>query len=77
MSQVTAQTCPVCGVRIEAAASGDRVYFSYGPPGTRAKLWSRVCQYAQKPACINGDREAVGPISSSDGYDANPNLSLG
>ena len=77
MSSAPAQTCPVCGVRIETAAAGDRVYFSYGPPGTRAKLWSRVCQYAQKPDCINSDRDAVGTIQPSDQYDANPNISLG
>lgn len=32
---------------------GDRVIFSAGPPGTRARLWARVCQYVNKPGCIN------------------------
>jgi hypothetical protein len=32
---------------------GDRVLFSAGPPGTRARLYARVCQYVQKAGCIN------------------------
>ncbi|NJL87546.1 MAG: hypothetical protein HC886_18695 [Leptolyngbyaceae cyanobacterium SM1_1_3] len=48
--------CPVCGVKILAGViGGDRVLFSAGPPGDRAKLWARVCQYNQKPGCINSD----------------------
>lgn len=52
-NQSREQTCPVCGVKILKIVGGDRVLFSFGPPGTREMLWSRVCQYAQKPGCIN------------------------
>jgi hypothetical protein len=34
---------------------GDRVLFSVGPPGTRVKLYARVCRYVEKPGCINKD----------------------
>lgn len=46
------EVCPVCGVKIVA---GNRVLFSAGPPGDRAKLWSRVCKYVKdkKKGCIN------------------------
>ena len=48
------QTCPVCGVKIlVGVVGGDRVLFSAGPPGTRARLYARVCQYVQKAGCIN------------------------
>lgn len=43
------EQCPVCGVKIE----GDVVYFSFGKPGTRARLQARVCQYAKSEGCIN------------------------
>lgn len=49
-------TCPVCGVKIIQSPAGDRVLFSVGAPGTRAILWTRVCQYAKKPGCINADQ---------------------
>ncbi|MFE4108672.1 hypothetical protein [Almyronema epifaneia] len=50
------KTCPICGVKILVGViGGDRVLFSVGPPGDRAKLWARVCQYNQKPGCINPD----------------------
>ncbi|WP_293090315.1 hypothetical protein [Okeania sp. SIO3B5] len=43
MSENQQEICPVCLVKI---VGGDRVLFSSGPPGTKAKLWARVCQYA-------------------------------
>lgn len=57
----TCQTCPVCGVRVvldEQDPSRDQVLFSFGKPGTRGKLWARVCNYIQKDkdkreGCIN------------------------
>ncbi|MCU0526539.1 MAG: hypothetical protein MUF72_17130 [Elainella sp. Prado103] len=52
------QVCPVCGVKILKMIGGDRVLFAAGPPGTRAVLWQRVCQYAQKAGCINPDGAA-------------------
>lgn len=42
--------------------------FSAGSPGTRAQLWARVCQYSQKPGCINKDRNAIGEIKPDDYY---------
>ena len=54
MTEPTTQTCPVCSVTIQVGtAGGDRVTFSSGPQGTRAKLWARVCQFNKKPGCIN------------------------
>lgn len=58
MASVQSETCPVCGVEI----IGDYVKFSVGPPGTRSRLRQRVCQYAQKPGCINTEEQAS-PIS--------------
>ncbi len=52
---MTEQLCPVCGVKIVKMIGNDRVLFSYGSPGTREKLWQRVCQYVQKSDCINSD----------------------
>ncbi|MGB3573637.1 MAG: hypothetical protein WA783_04590 [Phormidesmis sp.] len=77
MADSSAQTCPICGVTVvPGGAAGDRVIFSTGPQGTRAKLWARVCQYNKKVGCINeqGKNES---ISADDYYkDApKPNLS--
>lgn len=66
MADLQPQVCPVCGVKILPAIGGDRVLFSAGPPGTRAKLWARVCQFVDKPACINRDKTAIGEITDSD-----------
>jgi len=63
MSQI--ETCPVCGVKI---VGGDKVLFSSGSPGNRARLFARVCNYVQKPGCINQDQEAIGKISANDYY---------
>lgn len=57
--------CPACSVKIIA---GDKVLFSSGSPGTRARLWTRVCQYNKKPGCINPDQEAIGEIQPNDYY---------
>ncbi|KAM3091569.1 hypothetical protein ACKFKG_25210 [Phormidesmis sp. 146-35] len=65
---MSTQTCPVCGVKILQIIGGDRVIFSAGTPGTRATLWARVCQYNQKPGCINQNKDAIGEIKSSDRY---------
>jgi hypothetical protein len=50
------QVCPVCGVKIIKLIGGDRVLFTVGAPGTRESLWKKVCQYTDKPACINKDQ---------------------
>lgn len=59
------ETCPICKVVIEDDA---KVLFSYGPPGTRARLWARVCNYAKNPGCINQCEEKIGDVASSDYY---------
>ena len=65
MSNHSSQTCPVCGVKI---VGGDKVIFSSGPMGTRARLWARVCNYAKKPGCINQDQQAIGDVQENDFY---------
>ncbi len=72
MSNCNVDVCPVCQVQIEG---GDKVLFSYGPVGTRARLWARVCQYAKKSGCINQNKEAIGPIKETDFYLEPPALS--
>ncbi|NJO39665.1 MAG: hypothetical protein HC769_20010 [Cyanobacteria bacterium CRU_2_1] len=62
------QVCPICGVKILKIIGGDRVMFSAGPPGTRAILWARVCQYTEKRGCINRDKEAIGNVKPQDYY---------
>ncbi|MGQ9869457.1 hypothetical protein [Leptodesmis sp.] len=53
MSDLNMQVYLLCSVKIIKAIGGDRVVFSAGPPGTRKILWQKVCQYVQKPGCIN------------------------
>jgi hypothetical protein len=59
------KTCPVCGVKIEGE---DKVLFSTGAAGTRARLWARVCNYVQKPDCINQNPASIGVVSEYDYY---------
>jgi hypothetical protein len=71
--------CSLCTVEIQAMAGGaDLVYFSQGAPGTRAKLWARVCQYLRTPEqcaqCINQDLSLRGDVSSSDYYAEAPSF---
>ena len=58
----------------------DLVHFSPGAPGSRAKLWARVCQYLrsdeQKCQCLNQDRNLVGQVVMSDYYDEAPVIDL-
>lgn len=59
----TCRVCPVCTVRIIEDAEKEPenpVLFSHGKPGTKARLWARVCSYIQDradkyPHCINKD----------------------
>ncbi|MEO1591760.1 MAG: hypothetical protein AAFU71_10760 [Cyanobacteria bacterium J06632_22] len=67
-----AQTCPVCGVSI----IDDEVQFSSGTPGTRARLYARVCQYTSRPECINRDPNAIGTILKEDGFEPGQDISL-
>ena len=67
------QICAVCGVSI----TGDgQVNFSDGNPGTRARLYARVCQYAQKSECINHESQLIGEIQSEDGFDSGEDLQM-
>lgn len=47
------EVCPVCQVQID----GDRVLFSHGEPGTRSRLYARVCRFTKKDGCINGPQD--------------------
>ncbi|MEL6138876.1 MAG: hypothetical protein AAFR42_15885 [Cyanobacteria bacterium J06628_6] len=71
-SSTDSQTCPVCGVTI----TGDEVQFSTGAPGTRARLYARVCQYTSKPGCINQDPAVIGTVMKEDGFDPGQNVQL-
>jgi hypothetical protein len=68
MTESNIQVCPVCSVKIIKAIGGDKVLFSAGPPGTRATLWARVCQYTRKTGCINKNADAIGEIKPNDYY---------
>jgi hypothetical protein len=74
--------CNLCQVEIEAGAGGaDLVHFSMGAPGSRAKLWARVCQYLRSPeqcgACLNQDPQQRGEVVASDYYAEAPVIDLG
>ncbi len=61
----TLSTCPVCGVSI---TDDGKVNFTVGKPGTRAKLYARVCKFNQKPGCINQEPELIGDIAPADSF---------
>ncbi|MGK7872468.1 MAG: hypothetical protein AB4426_03910 [Xenococcaceae cyanobacterium] len=65
------QTCPVCSVSI---TEDGQVNFSTGSPGTRARLYARVCQYTQKPGCINQESQLIGSLSDEDGFESGEDL---
>jgi len=65
MSNSKLEKCSVCGVEIENDA---KVNFSYGKPGTRSRLWARVCRFTKSPDCINQDEGKIGDIKDSDYY---------
>lgn len=44
------KVCPACGVTITDTGE---VLFSVGKPGTKERLYARVCQFSKKPDCIN------------------------
>ena len=51
----------------------DQVLFSQGAPGTRTKLWARVCQYVKEPQrCINQDAGLRGEAGVDDFYGEAP-----
>ncbi len=65
MSNTKIETCPVCGVKIE---NGDKVIFATGKPGSRGRLYARVCNFVKNADCINQDEARIGAISSNDYY---------
>ena len=65
------QVCPVCQVTI---MPDGKVLFSSGSPGTRARLHARVCQYTQKPGCINQDADLIGEVRRNDTFESGENL---
>ena len=67
------QICPVCGVSI---TPDGKVNFAGGSPGTRARLYARVCQYAQKPECINQESQLIGEITRQDGFESGQDLPM-
>ncbi|MFQ6540011.1 MULTISPECIES: hypothetical protein [Aphanothece] len=78
----TRQRCSLCQVEIQGMVGGaDLVHFSQGAPGTRAKLWARVCQYlrsdGQKAQCLNQDPSQRGTVQSSDYYAEAPMIDVG
>jgi hypothetical protein len=78
----TRQRCSLCQVEIQGMVGGnDLVHFSMGAPGSRAKLWARVCQYLRSPEqcrqCLNQDAQLRGSVSANDYYAEAPVLDLG
>ncbi|MFO8237105.1 MAG: hypothetical protein R6U00_02390 [Prochlorococcaceae cyanobacterium] len=76
------QRCSVCQVEIQGMVGGnDLVHFSQGAPGTRAKLWARVCQFLRsddkRALCLNQDVSQRGTVVQSDYYDEAPVINLG
>ena len=63
--------CPVCNVSI---TEDGQVNFSNGTPDTRARLYARVCQYTQKPGCINQESQLVGELTREDGFESGEDL---
>ncbi|MFO7628876.1 MAG: hypothetical protein R6W06_05045 [Prochlorococcaceae cyanobacterium] len=75
------QRCSLCQVEIQGMAGGkDLVHFAMGAPGTRAKLWARVCQYLRTPEqcgqCLNQDPSQRGEVVNSDYYAEAPIIDL-
>ena len=75
------QRCSLCQVEIQGMAGGnDLVFFSHGGPGTRAKLWARVCQYLrsdeQTRQCLNQDANLRGTVQASDYFIEAPAIEL-
>ncbi len=64
-------SCPVCGVSI---TDSGLVNFTHGNPGTRARLYVRVCQYTQKPGCINQKPELMDEVTPSDEFESGEDL---
>lgn len=77
----TRQRCSLCQVEIQGMVGGnDLVHFSQGVPGSRAKLWARVCQYLrtdeQKGQCLNQDPGQRGTVQPSDYFAEAPVIEM-
>jgi len=75
------QRCSLCQVEIQGMVGGnDLVHFSQGGPGTRAKLWARVCQYLrtgeQQAQCLNQDASQRGTVQQSDYFAEAPIIEI-
>ncbi|APD48464.1 hypothetical protein KQ302_09060 [Synechococcus sp. CS-602] len=72
----TLKRCSLCQVEIRGLAGGqEQVIFSQGAPGTRAKLWARVCQYVKEPQrCLNQDVTQRGAVQVDDFYGEPPSF---
>ncbi|MDJ0897951.1 MAG: hypothetical protein QNJ55_04005 [Xenococcus sp. MO_188.B8] len=67
------QVCSICSVSI---TEDGQVNFSNGKPGTRARLYARVCQYTEKPGCINREPELIGELTAQDRYETGEDLTI-
>ena len=56
--------CPVCNIRIV----GEKVLFSHGGEGTKARLWARVCRHAVQEGCINDPGKGARSFSADDDF---------
>ena len=63
--------CPICSISI---TEDGQVNFSTGSPGTRARLYARVCQFAEKPGCINQDADLIGEPAREDRFETGEEL---
>lgn len=77
----TRQRCSLCQVEIQGMVGGnDLVHFSMGAPGSRAKLWARVCQYLRTPEqtsqCLNQDPAQRGEVCPTDYYAEAPQVDV-
>lgn len=75
------QRCNLCQVEIQGMAGGnDLVHFSHGGPGTRSKLWARVCQFLstddKKRQCLNQDPTLRGAMQPGDSFDEAPLINM-
>ncbi len=59
------QTCSLCSVRIDQK---DTVHFSFGKPGSRERLYARVCRHVNDHRCINANEKSLNPITADDHY---------
>ena len=76
----TKQVCSVCGVTIDASEENP-VQFSFGEPGTKNRLYARVCQFISlenKQNCLLKEDITKDNLSpqEKDYYDSNLRLGV-